>query len=447
MTLPHGRYLAVIQRLGGADVGEDSFGVSARTSPPRVDAEHASEPLTLRLFGAPRLTGVGAECATALLSRPNALALLAYLAIALPRGLRRRDELLALFWPDSDVSHARNSLRQSLHLQRTLLPRGILVSRGNDEVGLCAAELRVDVSMFESHLDHGDENEALALYEGDLLNGFRLPHNSEFDAWLDAERERLHRRAVRGAMVLAKGSELDGDSARSADWARFALARAPYDEDLLRGVLELFLRLGDKAGAAHLYGAAIERFRTELGGCVSPETERVGRSVVEQSKATSDESRSSGERVIARSPRSLLQTPSAFVRPRAVTPDARRLYLEGRHFAGQRSPVTIMKAIDSYERAIRLSPDYAEAHSGLSSALCQAPVYVAYPGTDAWPRVRAHASRAIRLDPRLGEAHATLAQATLCHDYDWTVAERLYLQALALDPISSVRDRASRSIS
>jgi serine/threonine-protein kinase len=97
-----------------------------------------------------------------------------------------------------------------------------------------------------------------------------------------------------------------------------------------------------------------------------------------------------------------------------------------------------MKAIECYQRALKLSPDYAEAHAGLASALCQAPVYVAYPGTDAWPRVRAHASRALRLDPGLGDAHAALGLVTLCCDYEWTRAQHLFVQALELEASSYV---------
>ncbi len=78
----------------------------------------STAPLTLHFFGTPRIVGIGAERASALLARPKALALLAYLAIRrCPGALCRRDGLLALFWPDSDPGHGRNSLRQALHFQ------------------------------------------------------------------------------------------------------------------------------------------------------------------------------------------------------------------------------------------------------------------------------------------------------------------------------------------
>jgi DNA-binding SARP family transcriptional activator len=390
--------------------------------------------LTLRLFGAPRLAGPGVERAAGLLTKPKALALLAYIAIARPRGLRRRDEILALLWPDSSADRARNALRQSLFLLRTHLPDRALISRGNTEVGLATGDLDVDVWRFEDLLGGGREREALALYEGPLLDGFSLYANSDFDAWL--------------AMVLAGRSRADGDDTASAEWARFALDRSPYDEELLREVMELFRERGDPAGAEHLYRDAVTRFRVDLGIPLSPETERAGRALSRQSVASTSGALTSGALTSGAltsaggsPPRPAAAPPAtstALRRPRVVAPDARRLYLEARQLAAQKSPVTITKAIDCYERAIELSPEYAEAQSGLGFALCQAVVYVAYPGTSAWPRAKAHASRAIRLDPLLGEGHAVLAHVTLCYDYDWARAEALYRKALELDPINTV---------
>ena len=185
--------------------------------------------------------------------------------------------------------------------------------------------------------------------------------------------------------------------------------------------------------------AAVTRFHDDLGIAMSPETERVGRETLEPRGETAP-GRVIPERGVAHlhfaTSATPIATPPALLRPRLVAPDARRCYLEARRFSGDKSPITIMKAIDSYERAIGLSPAYAEAHAGLAFALCQAVVYLAYPGNAAWPRAKAHASQAIRLDRRLGEAHAVLAHVSLCYDYDRAQAEALYRKALELDPVS-----------
>ena len=52
------------------------------------------------------------------LVQPKRLALLVYLALAGDRRFRRRDTLVALFWPELDAEHARGALRQSLRFLR-----------------------------------------------------------------------------------------------------------------------------------------------------------------------------------------------------------------------------------------------------------------------------------------------------------------------------------------
>jgi DNA-binding SARP family transcriptional activator len=397
-----------------------------------------SSGLSLSILGAAEFTGDGADTASEILRQPKQLSLLIYLAACLPRGFHRRDELIALLWPESDASHGRNSLRQSLHVLRRLLPAGTLVTRGRDEVALSVSRLRLDTELFEDHLGHGREAEALALYRGDLLHGCHLADSPEYAVWLDAERERLRRRVVRGAMVLAKRSALDGDVIHAAEWARFAGLRAPYDEDLVHEVVDVLDRIGDRAGGARFYAAADERFRSELGIALTPRGEYAARNVAGRSARDGlvlsgrDNSSQARSRLASRA------TASVTARSRSVPAEARRMYLEARQYSAQRSPATISRSIEGFQRALRLAPDYAEAHAGIAFALAQATVYIGYPGCDTWPRIRTHASRALWLDPSLGEAHAMLAHATLSNDYDWILAERMYRHALELDPVSDI---------
>src|SRR5690349_25016054 len=92
--------------------------------------------IELRLIGRVSLTGVQGREVRNLLRQPRRLALLAYLAAATPRGFHRRDSLLALFWPELDQEHARAALRQALHVVRDALGADVIVTRGDEEVGL-----------------------------------------------------------------------------------------------------------------------------------------------------------------------------------------------------------------------------------------------------------------------------------------------------------------------
>src|SRR5260370_14379951 len=105
--------------------------------------------IEFRRLGALQLTDAEGREVKSLLTRPRRLALLAYLAAATPRGLHRRDTLLALFWPELDQEHARAALRQALHIVRGALGADVLITRGDDEIGLDVDRLACDVVGFD----------------------------------------------------------------------------------------------------------------------------------------------------------------------------------------------------------------------------------------------------------------------------------------------------------
>ena len=79
---------------------------------------------TFRLLGTIELTADGVSLED-VLRGPKRVALLAYLAIATPRGPQRRDSLVALLWPELDQERARAALRHTLyHLRRALVADG-----------------------------------------------------------------------------------------------------------------------------------------------------------------------------------------------------------------------------------------------------------------------------------------------------------------------------------
>src|SRR5438105_3537366 len=71
-----------------------------------------------------------------LVAQPKRIALLTYLCLGSPRGFHRRDSVLGLLWPDADQSHARTSLRNSLHFLRRSLGENALLTRGDEEVSV-----------------------------------------------------------------------------------------------------------------------------------------------------------------------------------------------------------------------------------------------------------------------------------------------------------------------
>ena len=217
--------------------------------------------LELHTLGAAGLrTSDGVEL-RAILAQPKRLALLAFLALARPGRLHRRDELLAIFWPEFDTERARAALRDSLYFLRRHVG-DVIVTRGSDGVGVDADLLCVDALLFQDAVRAGRAEEAVLLYEGDLLSGFNSPSAPEFEFWLDNERTRLRRLAADAARAAGDAAtERPADATR---WYRRALELAPYQESALHGLLDLLERSGDTAGAVATYEAFAARLAREL---------------------------------------------------------------------------------------------------------------------------------------------------------------------------------------
>lgn len=232
-----------------------------------------SGPARIRILVLPALDIRAAEGTElrALLRQPKRVALLIYMAIAKAGGFHRRDTLLALFWPELDESHARGALSQALSYLRHALGTEVLVNRGSDEVGLDPERFWCDAVEFEKRITAGDDAAALALYQGELLEGFFLS-DAPFEQWLDGERRRLHELARAAARRLTARCEAAKDPVGALRWARHSLGLAPYDEPSLRQLVALLDLSGDRAGAIHEYELFATRLRAELEVDPSPET-------------------------------------------------------------------------------------------------------------------------------------------------------------------------------
>jgi DNA-binding SARP family transcriptional activator len=228
--------------------------------------------IELRTFGTLVLRDQNGEDLRAVLAQPKRVALLAYLAIARPRGFHRRDTLLALLWPEQDEQHARGALNQALRHLRTALGKEAVPSRGDGEIGIDVRALSCDAAEFEAAIEADDPAQALRLYRGDLLEGFHVSGGGEFERWLEEERVWLRRRAARAAATLAHREEARGEPVAAGHWARRAFALAPDDEGEVRNLIELLGRLGDRAGAVQAYEEFARRLRIEYEVEPAPET-------------------------------------------------------------------------------------------------------------------------------------------------------------------------------
>jgi len=127
--------------------------------------------LELRTLGEVSLTAGDGRELHSVLAQSKRVALLAYLASPSTPRFVSRDTLTGLLWPDVDEERARSSLRSSLYFLRRSLGPEVLLSPGEQEVGLDPERLTCDAAAFEAALDEGRSEAALDLYGGDYLRG------------------------------------------------------------------------------------------------------------------------------------------------------------------------------------------------------------------------------------------------------------------------------------
>ena len=230
--------------------------------------------IALRILGPSELTAVHGGELRSVLAQPKRLAVLVYLLLSAPGGFCRRDTLLALFWPELDTARARDALKQTIRFLRRELEdhrSDIVVSRGG-ELGIARHAIWCDALAFSDAVAQRRFAEALALYRGDLLEGFFPDASPAFTEWL--ERERAQRRAAASAAAdaLAAMHVQSDQPERAVAYARRAVELSGSDERLLRRLLELLDRLGDRAGAIETYDRFVEHLEKQLEVRPSPET-------------------------------------------------------------------------------------------------------------------------------------------------------------------------------
>jgi TolB-like protein/predicted Ser/Thr protein kinase len=119
----------------------------------------------------------------------------------------------------------------------------------------------------------------------------------------------------------------------------------------------------------------------------------------------------------------------------SVNPEGYDAYLRGRYFFNRPSDENLQKAIAEFEEAVRLSPDFAPAYSGLSDAYLWAGYNEGFlTASEAKPKAREAAEEAVRLDGDSAEAHTSLAVFKLFYEYDWEGSERDFRRAIELNP-------------
>ncbi len=221
--------------------------------------------IRFRTLGAIDLCNTNGDEIGAVLAQPKRLALLAYLAIARPTGFHRRDTLLALLWPELDLSHARDALNQAVRHLRLELGADIVISRGAQDLGIDHTRLWCDAVAFRSALVRNELEPAIALYHGELLTGFFTSGAApEFDQWLGHEREVVADQFAAALEQRADEAPAQGDPALAVRHLRALGSARPHSGRIACRLMEALIVSGDRDSALEVAAQYALRVRQEL---------------------------------------------------------------------------------------------------------------------------------------------------------------------------------------
>jgi serine/threonine-protein kinase len=120
--------------------------------------------------------------------------------------------------------------------------------------------------------------------------------------------------------------------------------------------------------------------------------------------------------------------------PRSGNIDAYNAYLQSRYHNARSNAESAAKAIAAAEEALRLEPQYAEAHASIALAWQMIAVTKGLNGKEAFERSREAAKTALSMKPDLAAARAALAYTLLYADWDLAGAEAQLRAANQKDP-------------
>jgi DNA-binding SARP family transcriptional activator len=239
--------------------------------------------LSITLFGGFE-AALNAEPVTGFVTNKDR-ALLAYLAVEAFRP-HRRAELAAMFWPDASEKKAAHSLSQGLLHLRKALGEGdssttFLLITSQDVQFNGFSEYRLDVARFrellilsERHI-HADPasceschtwlQEAVSLYQGDLLSGLFLPSCEKFEEWRLVQQEALHHQALDALEQLATYSEQREEWDLVQEYSRRQIAIEPWRETAHHRLMRALVQNGQKSSALKQYDTYCQILSDELG--------------------------------------------------------------------------------------------------------------------------------------------------------------------------------------
>ena len=267
-------------------------------------------------------------------------ALLAYLAVEADRP-HRRDTLVGLLWPEWPDQAARNSLRNALANLRGVIgdryaaPPFLRITRETIQFNT-DSDAEMDVNAFTELLEAesspqqamGPLEEAIGLYQGDILEGFHVKDSAPFEDWCSLMRERLHRQALTALHQVAGYYEGRREYEQACAYAWRQVELDPWQEEAQGQLMRVLALRGQRSVALAQYETCRRLLDEELGVEPGEETTRLYEQIRD---GTLKPPVSSGIPVLTARPPSFLteEEPSEVERPVFVARDHELGQLDG----------------------------------------------------------------------------------------------------------------------
>ena len=114
--------------------------------------------------------------------------------------------------------------------------------------------------------------------------------------------------------------------------------------------------------------------------------------------------------------------------------EAYRLYLKGRNAWNKRTGDALQQAIEFFNQAIAIDPNYGEAYAGLADCYNMLVVYGRLKPKEGFPKAKDAATKALEIDESSAEAHSSMAFIKFRWDWDRSATEREFQTAIKLKP-------------
>jgi len=117
--------------------------------------------------------------------------------------------------------------------------------------------------------------------------------------------------------------------------------------------------------------------------------------------------------------------------------EAYTLFLKGLHFYNKITPDDAKKAIECFEKAITLEPDYAHAYAMAAAGYAFLGATGQMQPNEAFEIVHKYSDKALQLDSSLAVGYAAKGSAYLFYDWNWKQAYDSLQKAIKLNPATT----------